>query len=127
MEPVVRYRVPCVSLSKLLRRTLPPGPSPGAGGEGKIDGRRGVDVFWLDCEGCELDALHSLRLDEGQISVGLLVVEMRWDDRARNRAIFALLRDAGFELLRALKASCAKSCTSPSVLPDPTSPPTLHY
>ena len=39
-----------------------------------------IDIMFLDCEGCELDALRSLRFDE--TSVGLLVVEMRWDDAA---------------------------------------------
>ena len=94
MEPVARHRVPCAPLHLMLRRSLD-APRDDTGSSAAASSalassssarvnaaaaRRGVDIFWLDCEGCELDALRSLRFDE--TSVGLLVVEMRWDDAA---------------------------------------------
>jgi hypothetical protein len=42
-------------------------------------------------------------LDAWQPSIGLLVVEMRTNDAARNAQLLALLRAHGFELVRTLK------------------------
>ena len=41
-------------------------------------------------------------IDWSLISVGVLVVEMRYNDATNNREIFSLLRAAGFELVRSL-------------------------
>lgn len=59
-----------------------------------------IDIFWLDVEGSELAVLESI--DWSSLSVGILVVEMRFNDATRNEAIVALLTAQGFELVRAL-------------------------
>ena len=79
-----RYLVPCVPLRELFDRLA----------------ITRVDVFWLDIEGAELDALRSV--DFSRVSIGVLVVEMRVNSAERNRAIRELLRAAGFELVAAL-------------------------
>jgi len=78
--------------------------------------------MWLDVEGAEQVVLESLASEEEalraaasgaapnataaprpwDVSIGILVVEMRFNDVRRNRAIFRLLRAQGFELVRAL-------------------------
>jgi len=59
-----------------------------------------IDVFWLDVEGSELAVLESI--EWSRLSVGILAVEMRFNDATRNEAIVALLNAQGFELVRAL-------------------------
>ena len=51
-------------------------------------------------EGGERSVLHSI--DWAAVSIGILVVEMRFNDARNNRAIFDMLRSAGFELVRSL-------------------------
>ena len=56
--------------------------------------------MWVDVEGGERLLLGSV--DWAAVSVGILVVEMRFNDATTNQAIYALLRGAGFELVRSL-------------------------
>ena len=51
-------------------------------------------------EGGERTVLESI--DWSVVSIGILIVEMRYNDAANNRAIFKLLGDANFELVRSL-------------------------
>ena len=81
----LRFRVPCAPLGELLTTNL---------------GVRRVDIMWLDVEGGERLAIEAI--DWSQLSVGILIVEMRYNDAKNNKAIYALLKAAGFELVRAL-------------------------
>lgn len=81
----LRFSVPCAPLGALLADDL------------RI---RRVDIMWLDVEGGERQVLQAM--DWHAVSVGILVVEMRFNDAANNRAIHKLLHAAGFELVRAL-------------------------
>lgn len=59
-----------------------------------------VDVFWVDVEGAERAVLESV--DFAAVSFGVVVVEMRFDDRAKNVALLRVMAAAGFELVRTL-------------------------
>lgn len=99
-EVVVRYHVPCVQLGELFSALRVPR----------------VDVFWLDCEGCELAALQSLL--SRPPSIGILVVEMRAGDAATNLPLLAALRAGGFELVRSLRVWASHSDRGPVFLMD---------
>ena len=60
-----------------------------------------IDIFWLDVEGAELAVLQSIAW--GATSVGVLVVEMRFNDATRNSIIMELLTSRGFELVHAVR------------------------
>ena len=60
-----------------------------------------VDVMWCDVEGAELTVLQSIGWDA--VSVGVVVVEMRFNDASRNRLVYSEMYRHGFELLRTLK------------------------
>jgi FkbM family methyltransferase len=80
----MRLTVPCEPLSQIFLNV----------------GLRRLDVMWLDVEGGERLVLESI--DWSSVSIGILVVEMRFNDARNNRAIVRLLHAAGFELVRSL-------------------------
>jgi len=61
-----------------------------------------VDIFWLDVEGAELAVIESYAPYASRVSIGILVVEMRFNDARRNLRLLGLLASLGFELVRAL-------------------------
>lgn len=81
----VRFEVPCAPLADYLRLLRV----------------KRVDIFWLDVEGAEATVLQTLP-PAAEVSIGLLVVEMRYNDVANSRRIGAMLAEAGFELTRTL-------------------------
>ena len=53
-------------------------------------------------------------IDWARVSIGILVVEMRYNDAANNRAIFDLLKAAGYELVRSLAVWSDKILVRPT-------------
>lgn len=94
-DPFVRYAVPCMRLAALLTTLRVPR----------------VDIMWLDVEGSELSVLQSI--DFSSISVGLLVVELRVGNAHFNVQVRSLLRKAGYELVRTMKARAQLHALAP--------------